>query len=64
MKALAKRARKKLGWVTMGRILEATGLLFNVVRYSAAKSSGSSVAKRTPNSRDHHWRNVKGSGMG
>ena len=63
-KALAKRARKKLGWVTMGRILEATGLLFYVARDPAAKTPASSVASRNNNSRDHHWRNVKGSAWG
>jgi hypothetical protein len=63
-KALARRARKKLGWVTWGRVLEATGLLFYVARDPAAKIPASSVASRNGNSRDHHWRNVKGPAWG
>jgi hypothetical protein len=63
-KALAKRTRKKLGWVTMGRVLEAAGLLFYVARDPAAQIPASSVASRNGNRRDHHWRNVKGSAWG
>jgi hypothetical protein len=63
-KALARRARKKLGWVTWGRVLAALGLRFYLVRDPAAKIPASSVASRNGNSRDHHWRNVKGTAWG
>jgi hypothetical protein len=63
-KALARRARKKLGWTTLGRVMEAVGVLIYVVRDPAAQIPASSVASRNNNSRDHHWRNVKGSAWG
>ena len=59
-KALARRARKKLGWTTLGRVMEAVGVLIYVARDPAAKIPGSSVGSRNGSSRDHHWRNVKG----
>lgn len=63
-KALAKRARKKLGWTTLGRVMEAVGVLIYVVRDPAAQIPASIVASRNNNSRDHHWRNVKGTAWG
>ncbi len=63
-KALAKRARKKLGWTTLGRVMEAVGVLIYVVRDPAAQIPASTVASRNNNSRDHHWRNVKGTAWG
>jgi hypothetical protein len=63
-KALAKRARKKLGWVTWGRVLAAIGVKFYLVRDPAAPIHASSVASRNGNGREQHWRNVKGSTWG
>jgi Stress-induced bacterial acidophilic repeat motif len=66
-KALARRARKRLGWVTLGRVLAAAGLVLIVaidpdapVRDVVASQS----ASRVRYSRAKHWRNVKGSAWG
>ncbi len=63
-KALARRARKKLGWDNIGPRMEAVGVLIYVVRDPAAQIPASTVASRNGNSRDHHWRNVKGPAWG
>ena len=63
-KALAKRARKRLGWVTTGRVWAATGTMVYVARDPAAQIPASSGASRNGNGRDQHWRNVKGSAWG
>jgi hypothetical protein len=63
-KALARRARKKLGWTTFGRVMEAVGVLIYVVRDPAAQIPASIVASRNNDGRNHHWRNVKGPAWG
>ena len=63
-KALARRARKRLGWTTLGRVLGALGLYLIVARDPAAQIPASNIVSRNGNSRDHHWRNVKGSAWG
>lgn len=63
-KALARRARKRLGWVTLGRVMDALGLVLIVARDPAAQIPASNVVSRNNNSREYHWRNVKGSAWG
>lgn len=63
-KALARRARKRLGWTTLGRVMDALGLVLIVARDPAAHILGSTIASRNGSSRDRHWRNVKGPAWG
>jgi hypothetical protein len=66
-KALARRARKRLGWVTLGRVLGAAGLALHVVIDPDAPPrdlNASSSASRERYSRANHWRNVKGPAWG
>ena len=63
-KALARRARKRLSWTTLGRVQAATGLYLIVARDPAAQIPASNVVSRNGNSRERHWRSVKGSAWG
>ena len=64
-KALARRARKRLGWTTLGRVLGRTRIsCSSSPALPTAQIPASSVASRNGSSRDHHWRNVKGSAWG
>jgi hypothetical protein len=66
-KALARRARKRLGWVTLGRVLGAAGLALHVVIDPDTPQrdlNASSSASRERYSHAIHWRNVKGPAWG
>jgi Stress-induced bacterial acidophilic repeat motif len=66
-KALARRARKRLGWVTLGRVLAAAGLVLIVAIDPDAPLRdfvASQSASRVRYSRAKHWRNVKGPAWG
>ena len=63
-KALARRARKRLGWTTLGRVMDALGLVLIVARDPAAQIPASNVVSRNGNGRARHWRNVKGPAWG
>jgi hypothetical protein len=60
-KALARRARKRMGWVTLGRILAATGLVLQVSIDPEAQASPQARPARAPRS---HWRHQRGSAWG
>jgi hypothetical protein len=66
-KALARRARKRLGWVTLGRILAAAGLVLIVAVDPEAPQrdfDASNSASRLRYSRSKHWRRNRGSSWG
>jgi hypothetical protein len=60
-KALACRARKRLGWVTLGRVLAATGLVLLVAIDPDAQAAPQARPARSPRS---HWRHKQGSAWG
>jgi hypothetical protein len=67
-KALARRARKRMGWVTLGRILAAAGLVLIVAEDRDAPPrdlDASTLARRSVRyGRAKHWRNIKGPAWG
>lgn len=67
-KALARRARKRMGWVTLGRILAAAGLVLIVAEDPDAPPrdlDASTLARRSVRyGRAKHWRNIKGPAWG
>jgi hypothetical protein len=66
-KALARRARKRLGWVTLGRILAAAGLVLIVAvdpETPPRDFDASNSASRLRYSRSKHWRRNRGSNWG
>jgi hypothetical protein len=60
-KLLARRATKKLGIVTLGRIMAAVGLVLQVAIDPEAQASPQAGSARTPRS---HWRHQRGSAWG
>ena len=60
-KALARRARKRLGWVTLGRVMAAVGLVLQVAIDPSAQASPSARPAREPRS---HWRHQRGPAWG
>jgi hypothetical protein len=60
-KALARRARKRLGWVTLGRVMAAVGLVLQVAIDPGAQASPSARPAREPRS---HWRHQRGPAWG
>ena len=60
-KALARRARKRMGWVTLGRILAATGLVLQVAIDPDAQAAPQARSARTSR---QHWRRQRGSAWG
>jgi hypothetical protein len=60
-KALARRARKRLGWVTLGRVMAAVGLVLQVAIDPAAQALPSARSAREPRS---HWRHQRGPAWG
>ena len=60
-KALARRARKRLGWVTLGRVMAAVGLVLQVAIDPEAQAAPQARPARAP--RDH-WRRQRGSAWG
>jgi hypothetical protein len=66
-KALARRASKRMGWVTLGRILAAAGLVLIVAIDPDAPPrdlNASSTASRRRYSRTNHWRRNRRSSWG
>lgn len=60
-KLLARRARKKLGFVTLGRVMAAVGLVLQVAIDPEAQASPSARRARTLRS---HWRRQRGPAWG
>jgi hypothetical protein len=60
-KLLARRARKKLGMVTLGRVMAAVGLVLQVAIDPAAQAPSQACAARAPR---NHWRRQRGSAWG
>ena len=60
-KLLARRARKKLGLVTRGRVMAATGLALQVVIDPDAQASPQARPAHIPR---QHWRQKRGSSWG
>ena len=60
-KALAPRARKRLGWVTLGRVMAAVGLVLQVAIDPDAQAPPQACRPRLPR---QHWRQKRGSSWG
>jgi hypothetical protein len=60
-KALARRARKRLGWVTLGRVMAAVGLVLQVAIDPDAQAAPQACSTRAPR---QHWRQKRGSAWG
>jgi len=60
-KLLARRARKKLGFVTLGRVMAAVGLVLLVAIDLDSQSSPQACPPRPPR---QHWRDQRGSAWG
>ena len=60
-KALARRARKRLGWVTLGRVMAAVGLVLQVAIDPDAQALSQACPARAPRS---HWRHQRGPAWG
>jgi hypothetical protein len=60
-KLLARRARKKLGMVTLGRVMAAVGLVLQVAIDPDAQAPPQARPAHTPRS---HWRDQRGSAWG
>jgi hypothetical protein len=60
-KALARRARKRLGWVTLGRVMAAVGLVLQVAIDPDAQAAPQARSTRAAR---QHWRQRRGSAWG
>jgi hypothetical protein len=60
-KALARRARRRLGWVTLGRVMAAVGLVLQVAVDPDAQAPPQACPPRPPR---QHWRQKRGSAWG
>jgi hypothetical protein len=60
-KLLARRARKKLGMVTLGRVMAAVGLVLQVAIDPDAQAAPQARPARAPR---RHWRQQRGSSWG
>jgi hypothetical protein len=65
---LSRIARKRMGWHTLGWVLQALGLALQLVKDQNARprdlDASNVESKRQRYDRAKHWRNVKGSAWG
>jgi hypothetical protein len=63
-KLLARRARKKLNIVSLGRIMAAAGLVLIVARDHEAPQRKSTASTHASTTRQNHWRRNRGTAWG